>query len=108
MAKKPYDEASVLRILSKKRGVSVNGKTINIDSNSSDLGNSSWGKIDYLRKVHSYRVTHDKPSKKLKVVGIPKIKLSKEDDNKGTNKRVKPKLNMAKLSKQAMYRASTK
>lgn len=58
MARKTYTEEEVLRSLSKKNSVQVNKSqsTINISTNKGDLGNGSWGKIDYLTKVHGYRI----------------------------------------------------
>ena len=56
MKKKSYDEASVVRSLNKKMSVRVNvvSKTIEVVKDSYDVGNGSWGKIDYLCKVHHY------------------------------------------------------
>lgn len=58
MAKKEYNEYDVIRILNKKTSVKVNSynKTIEILVNPIDLGNSSYGKIDYLVKIHHYTV----------------------------------------------------
>ena len=53
----------VLRSLSKKNDVRIDErlKTIEVlhpDAKNAkqDLGNGSWGKIDYLNKMHHYRV----------------------------------------------------
>ncbi len=53
--KRAYDEVGVVRQLNLKRGCNIDGKTIEVDQNQTDLGNSSWGKIDYLIKAHGYK-----------------------------------------------------
>ncbi len=57
MSKKNYDEVSVIRSLSKKNDISVDSrrKVIEVVKNSSNVGNGSWGKIDYLCNYHGYR-----------------------------------------------------
>lgn len=62
MARKQYQEDEVLRSLTQKKDVKVdkyrkevftlNGK---IWPRSNDLGNKSWGKIDYLVNYQNYR-----------------------------------------------------
>lgn len=56
MGKKHYDEASVIRSLSRITDVKINTaqKTIEVKKNTQQVGNGSWGKIDYLTKVHGY------------------------------------------------------
>ena len=54
-----HTEERALKQLSKKRDCRVYGKRIVVLSNNSkerhnDLGNKSWGKIDYLVKAHDY------------------------------------------------------
>lgn len=55
-----HSEASVLFSLSKKNDVRIKGNTIITLNDKSkikhnDLGNSSWGKIDYLKKQLKYK-----------------------------------------------------
>ena len=50
-----YDEQSAKAGLAKKR-VFVDAATIDV-SRASDLGNSSWGKIDFLVKHKGYHLT---------------------------------------------------
>lgn len=108
MAKKrAYDETSVVRSLSKKSSINVNiiNKTVEIVKNSTDIGNGSWGKIDYLHKVHGYVPVF--------VTSIGKKKVNNTDDdsvNIGNNKTAKreAKFNMATMSKNAMRKAKTK
>lgn len=74
MARKRYTEDEVLRALRKKKDCRISGKTIAIlsdrvfDKNKMDyvtnpakvfdLGNGTWGKFDYLTKVHHYAIWH--------------------------------------------------
>lgn len=48
--KKSYDETSVLRNLARRKGITFDysQKIINVHSEATDVGNSTWGKIDYL------------------------------------------------------------
>lgn len=81
MARKKHTLEEVLKSLKKKRDCKVVDYTIWVLSNEvynekkmmdvpnpakvNDLGNGSWGKIDYLRKVHGYVV--------LKIDSLKKI-----------------------------------
>lgn len=108
MAKTHYDEASVIRSLSRKNSVHINSvnKTIEVVKDNNDVGNGSWGKIDYLTKIHNYVV--------LFVSKLGKSKSSKkfneEDYQSKSNKTAKreAKINMATMAKSAMKRAKTK
>lgn len=54
---KNYDVTTVLRLLAKKADVIIRGNVITIDRSSKakkDLGNGSWGKIDFLVNYHNY------------------------------------------------------
>lgn len=50
--KKSYDETSVLRKLARRKGLTFDysQKIINVYSGATDVGNSTWGKIDYLTR----------------------------------------------------------
>ena len=50
MAKKNYDEASVLRSISNRVGINYASRIITVDINNPKIGNGTWGKIDYLCK----------------------------------------------------------
>jgi hypothetical protein len=108
MAKKrAYDETSVIRSLSKKNSIRVNTveKVVEVMKGASDVGNGSWGKIDYLHKVHGYVYVF--------VTSLGKKKVNNIDDdsvNIGNNKTAKreTKFNMATMSKNAMRKAKTK
>lgn len=68
---KKYDEMSVVRILNRNSDISVNTNTkvIEVSRKSSKVGNSSWGKIDYLCNycgyVHIGLGNIDKHSKRM-------------------------------------------
>lgn len=108
MAKKrAYDETSVIRSLSKKNSIRVNTveKVVEVMKGASDVGNGSWGKIDYLHKVHGYVYVF--------VTSLGKKKVNNTDDdsvNIDNNKTAKreAKFNMATMSKNAMRKAKTK
>lgn len=48
MAKKNYDEASVLRSISNRVGINYASRILTVDLNNPKIGNGTWGKIDYL------------------------------------------------------------
>lgn len=108
MAKKrAYDETSVIRSLSKKNSIRVNAieKVVEVMKSATDVGNGSWGKIDYLHKVHGYVYVF--------VTSLGKEKVNNIDDNSvniSNNKTAKreAKFNMATMSKNAMRKAKTK
>lgn len=108
MAKRHYDETSVVRSLSRKGSIQIDtvNKTIEIVKNSTDVGNGSWGKIDYLHKVHGYIPVF--------VANLIKKSNSKkfiEDDdfdiNNKSSKR-ETKFNMASMAKAAMKKVKSK
>lgn len=98
-----YDEVGVIRILEAKQGVHVDkGKLlIQVLENATGLGNGTWGKLDYLRKVHGYTVTMVKSLAKTHVVK-KKNNVSKKRTNKPDG------FNMATMSKRAMANAKSK
>lgn len=108
MARKHYDEASCVRSLSKKNSIGISGKCIEVLNGATDVGNGSWGKIDFLTKYCGY-------------ISLSVIKLqskasrmlnTKEDGDNTliTTKAAKRerKLNMATMAKTAMKRVKTK
>lgn len=52
---KNYDEATCVRELNKKTSCEVVNLVINVLVGATDLGNGSWGKIDFLRRYCGYR-----------------------------------------------------
>lgn len=108
MKKRNYDEASVVRSLSKKNSIYVDtiNHVVEVMKDSTDVGNGSWGKIDYLRKVHGYIVCFISTLTKK-----PFIKKDFNDDEIKTNSKVskrESKLNMAAMVKSTMRRVKTK
>lgn len=49
-----YDEAVVVKELGRNPAVTFNGKTISVVKNTSLIGNSFWGRIDFLTKYCGY------------------------------------------------------
>lgn len=52
---KNYDEATCVRELNKKTSCEIVGSVINVLIGVTDLGNGSWGKVDFLTKHCGYR-----------------------------------------------------
>lgn len=111
MSKKHYDEVSIVRALSRKSSIRITTSGgynyIQIIKSATDIGNGSWGKIDYLTHVHGYipvRVTAFDG-------GRNRIDANSEDNNSvvdtKTAKREK-KFNMATMAKNAMKRVKSK
>ncbi len=99
-----YDEVSVVKSLRKKNSISINANTkvITVRKKATDVGNGSWGKIDYLCKVHGYVYVFswavDKSAKDVQ-----------EDSDNGSvvNKKAakrQAKLNMAAATKAVMHK----
>ena len=103
--KNHYDEASVIRSLSRKSSIKINSieKTIEVVKNNNEVGIGSWGKIDYLTKVHGYVVLFVKALSKSKSIK----KLDNDDYQGKSNKTAKreAKFNMAAMAKSAMKKA---
>ena len=94
-----YNEADAVKALNKKNGITINkvNKAITIDKTNNNLGNGSWGKIDYLRKVHGYDV--------IFTTELGKKKKPADDDTDNTNSKTskrEAKLNMVAMTKAAM------
>lgn len=49
-----YDEVTVVKELGRNPAVTFNGKTISVVKNTSLIGNSFWGRIDFLTKYCGY------------------------------------------------------
>ena len=106
MAKKNYDEASVLRSISNRVGINYANRILTVDLNNPKIGNGTWGKIDYLTKVHGYIVLFVKNISRK----FTSNKSSDDEDKKINSKTAKreAKLNMAAMAKSAMRKAKTK
>ena len=101
--KKSYDETSVLRSLARRKGVNVNysSKIIQVWKDATDVGNSTWGKIDYLTHYCGWFVSVVKTlNKKVNVF------VDNDDSPKYISKANKreSKLNLVKEVKNNMKR----
>lgn len=100
--KRLHDEAKALSSLRKKNSITIDivNKVINISKDATDVGNSSWGKIDYLCKVcgYSYIYINRKISKNDNKEHEINKKIAKRD----------AKLNMANMAKNAMKKVRIK
>lgn len=77
---KNYDEATCVRELNKKASCEVVGSVINVLIGATDLGNGSWGKVDFLRRYCGYRQIFVKELPKLtKKIHI--VRYSDDEDN---------------------------
>lgn len=111
MSNKHYDEAKVVRSLSKKNSIRFaqtgTTKYVQILKGATDVGNGSWGKIDYLRKVHGYYPMFVKQfSSGPKKSSAAADDVSEKHDTKAAKR--ERKLNMATMAKSAMRKAKTK
>lgn len=100
MANKNYNENNVINSLRRKGTININivDKVIKIVRNANNIGNGSWGKIDYLRNVHKYIVTFVNGSVKQDYSERVNTKVAKREN----------KLNMVAMTKNAMRKAKTK
>lgn len=102
-----YDEASVVCILKKNKGVRVNSNNvIEVLTTSPAVGIGTWGKIDYLVNYCGYVVTFSN-----NVLYTNGNKEDKDDSTEKENtKAVKraAKLNMAAMAKASMRRVKSK
>lgn len=108
MARKHYDEASCIRSLSKKNSICIKGNCIEVLKGATDVGNGSYGKIDFLTKQCGYVCIFVNTL----TYKVSRMLNTKEDrDNIPiTSKAIKreSKLNMATMAKTAMKRVKTK
>lgn len=74
-----YDERKDIRLLSRIAKINEAEKTIKV-ARGSLIGIHSWGKIDYLIKIHGYHLLWD---------GVAKV--SQDDDNSSNSRRNKRK-----------------
>lgn len=98
-----YSEASVIRSLNRKKAsisINTNDKVIEVIKNTDEVGNGSWGKIDYLCKVHGYVYIFVKSFSKLSKKNTVTYMDDKEINTKIAKR--ERKLNMAKMVKTAM------
>ena len=75
---KKYDEASVIKTLNKKGSVNVDtiNKVVEIVKDSNDVGNGTWGRIDYLCHYHNYCYVFVTNLSRKKII---KVKLNDDE-----------------------------
>lgn len=78
---KNYDEATCVKELNKKASCEVVDSIINVLIGATDLGNGSWGKIDFLRRYCGYRQIFVKELPKL----IKKTRIIRDSDDTEVN-----------------------
>lgn len=103
MKKKNYDEASVIRSITKKVDISVDyvNKVVQVKKDSNEVGNGTWGKIDYLCHYCGYIYIISKTINNNRKV------INKEfgnDDNRKISKRERKQLkfDIVKFTKKIM------
>lgn len=102
MKKKNYDEVSVIRSITKKADVSVDyvNKIIQVKEDSNEVGNGTWGKIDYLCHYCGYIYVRPKTTNNGKIINR---KFGDDNDRKTSKKERKQlKLDMVKSTKKLM------
>jgi hypothetical protein len=99
-----YDEVTVVRELCKNPAVTINGKVISIIKDTNLIGNSFWGRIDFLTKYCGYTLIQvdldeqraakiaeqeakraakaEKRKSKIDIIGSVKSSLSKNKFNR--------------------------
>lgn len=102
MKKKNYDEVSVIRSITKKADVSVDyvNKIIQVKEDSNEIGNGTWGKIDYLCHYCGYIYVRPKTINNRKIINR---EFGDDNDRKTSKKERKQlKLDMVKSTKKLM------
>lgn len=84
---KNYDEATCIRELNKKTSCEIVGSVINVLIGATDLGNGSWGKVDFLRRYCGYRQIFVKELPKL----IKKTRIIRDSDDTEINSKRRKK-----------------
>lgn len=102
MKKKNYDEVSVIKSITKKADVSVDyvNKIIQVKEDSNEVGNGTWGKIDYLCHYCGYIYVRPKTINNRKIIN----KEFGDDNDRKTSKKERKqlKLDMVKSTKKLM------
>ena len=93
---KNYDEAICVKVLNKKSDCEVSNGVINVLIGATSLGNSSWGKIDFLTKHCGYRQIFVRELPKL--TKKPRVIRDVEDTEITPKKRKKRLLIDAKVN----------
>lgn len=77
---KNYDEATCVKELNKKVSCEIVGSIINVLIGATDLGNGSWGKVDFLRRYCGYQQIFVRELPKL-IKKTRIIRDSNDEDN---------------------------
>lgn len=103
MKKKNYDEVSVIKSITKKADISIDyvNKIVQVKKDSNEVGNGTWGKIDYLCHYCGYNYSISKTiNNNRKVINR---EFGDDNDRKTSKKERKQlKLNMVKSTKKIM------
>lgn len=102
MKNKNYDEVSVVKSITKKADVSVDyvNKIIQVKEDSNEVGNGTWGKIDYLCHYCGYIYVRPKTINTRKIINR---EFGDDNDRKTSKKERKQlKLDMVKSTKKLM------
>lgn len=102
MKKKNYDEVSVIRSITKKADISIDyaNKIVQVKKDSNEVGNGTWGKIDYLCHYCGYSYIISKTINSRKVINR---EFGNDNDRKTSKKERKQlKLDMVKSTKKMM------
>lgn len=103
MKRKNYDEVSVIRSITKKADIFVDytNKVVQVKKDSNEVGNGTWGKIDYLCHYCGYSYIISKTiNSNRKVINR---EFGNDDDRKISKKERKQlKLDMVKSTKKLM------
>ena len=89
MAKKHYDEATAIRAVAKKCQVNYGDKTIGVNTSTGQVGNGTWGKIDYLCNYCGWHWNHVNTIVTEKSNDAPRKKRKDVDENKKQNHKQK-------------------
>lgn len=82
MASKHYDEAKVLASVSKKCVVNRGNKIISYNPSNHQIGNGTWGKIDYLTKYCGWTLLKDNSVNGGRKVDVDNYEKSKVEEIK--------------------------
>lgn len=109
---KNYNHYDVVKALQKTQGVSVDiiNKSVGIAKDTSKIGLKSWGKIDYLCKVHGYHLGWYNSSAKREYYQAEREVQDDINNNIIDVKKTKreSKINMAAMAKSTMKRIRVK
>ena len=98
MKKKNYDEVSVIRSITKKADISVDysNKIVQVKKDSNEVGNGTWGKIDYLCHYCGYSYIISKTiNSNRKIINR---EFGNDDDDRKISKKKENNLNLIWLS----------